>query len=82
VLVAELGQLGHLDRRGTSKSKILPMPGNLHPGDDVQRLIAERFLERIFLNEETAQPGSGLAPESVAGLASRRCGALCPANAV
>ena len=32
-------------------SERMPMPDNLHPGDDVNALIAERFAERAFLRE-------------------------------
>jgi hypothetical protein len=34
------------------------MPDNLHPADDVQRLIAERFLESAFGGLIAGEPGS------------------------
>lgn len=32
----------------------MPMPDNLHPGDDVNALIAERFAQRAFVRERDA----------------------------
>jgi hypothetical protein len=52
-----ISYLDGLELYGTNDAETLPMPDNLHPGDDVQRLIAERFVERIFLRDEPAPAG-------------------------
>ncbi|GAA1994584.1 GDSL-type esterase/lipase family protein [Microbacterium pumilum] len=38
---------GH-DLYGPADAERTPLPDNLHPGPDVQRLIAERFVERVL----------------------------------
>jgi hypothetical protein len=51
--------LGYLDGSklyGPTDSETMPMPDNLHPGDDVNALIAERFAELAFAGERWAMP--------------------------
>lgn len=43
-----LGYLDGLELYGASDAAAMPLPDNLHPGPDVQRLIGERFAERVL----------------------------------
>lgn len=40
--------LNGLDLYGAADAETMPMPDNLHPADDVQALMAERFVELVF----------------------------------
>ncbi|WP_345763639.1 SGNH/GDSL hydrolase family protein [Diaminobutyricibacter sp. McL0608] len=40
--------LDGLELYGPDDAELLPLPDNLHPGDDVQALMATRFAERVF----------------------------------
>jgi hypothetical protein len=54
-IVRERSQIDHalfyldgLSLYGPDDAKRMPLPDNLHPADDVQRLMAERFVEIVF----------------------------------
>jgi hypothetical protein len=40
--------LSGLELYGAHDAELMPLPDNLHPGDDVQALMASRFIERAF----------------------------------
>ena len=40
--------LNGLELYGAADATALPLPDNLHPGDDVNRLIGERFARLVF----------------------------------
>ena len=53
-----ISYLDGLELYGPPDAERLPMPDNLHPGDDVQRLIAERFVERVLHGGPLVRAGS------------------------
>ena len=47
-----IAYLDGLELYGPADAEEFPMPDNLHPGDDVQKLIAERFAQRVWESPE------------------------------
>jgi hypothetical protein len=47
-----IAYLDGLELYGPADAEEFPMPDNLHPGDDVQQLIAERFVQRVWESPE------------------------------
>ena len=43
-----LHYLDGLSLYGAADAATMPLPDNLHPGPDVQRLIGERFADRVL----------------------------------